>query len=84
MLFKLFFLLKDSFGPFNIFRYVSFRIIAALITSLVICLWLYPWFIRKLQMRQIGEVVRDSAVGPDHAQKAGTPTMGGVLIVFQG
>lgn len=82
MLFKLFFLLKDSFGPFNIFRYVSFRIIAALITSLVICLWLYPWFIRKLQMRQIGEVVRDSAVGPDHAQKAGTPTMGGVLIVF--
>lgn len=82
MLFKLFFLLKDDFSPFNLFRYVSFRVIAALITSLVICLVLYPWFIRKLQLRQIGEVVRSSTSGPDHASKAGTPTMGGVLMLL--
>ena len=80
MLFKLFFLLKDEYSPFNLFRYVSFRMIAALITSLLICLVLYPWFIRKLQLRQIGEVVRTD--GPDHASKAGTPTMGGVLMLL--
>ena len=81
MLFKLFFMLKDTFGPFNLFRYVSFRVIAALVTSLFICLFLYPWFIRKLQERQIGQVIREE--GPEsHYSKAGTPTMGGVLILL--
>lgn len=81
MLFKLFFALKDVYGPFNLFRYVSFRVIAALITSLLICLFLYPWFIRKLQERQIGQVIRKE--GPEsHYSKAGTPTMGGVLMLL--
>ncbi len=81
MLFKLFFLLKDVFTPLNIFRYVSFRVIAAMITSLVICFFLYPWFIRKLQARQIGQVIRES--GPQsHLSKKGTPTMGGVLMLL--
>lgn len=81
MLFKLFFMLKDTFGPFNLFRYVSFRVIAALMTSLFICLLLYPWFIRKLQERQIGQVIRKE--GPEsHFSKAGTPTMGGVLMLM--
>ncbi len=81
MLFKLFFMLKDVYGPFNLFRYVSFRVIAALVTSLLICLFLYPWFIRKLQERQIGQVIREE--GPEsHYSKAGTPTMGGVLILL--
>lgn len=81
MLFKLLFLLKDDFSQLNLFRYVSFRIIAAMLTSLLICLFLYPWFIRKLQSRQIGQVIRDD--GPEgHFSKAGTPTMGGVLMLF--
>ncbi len=81
MLFELFFWLKDEFSPFNVFRYVSFRVVAAMLTSLAISFLLYPWFIRKLQSQQIGQVIRED--GPDsHFDKAGTPTMGGVLILF--
>ncbi len=81
MLFELFFWLKDDFSPFNVFRYVSFRVVAAMLTSLLISFLLYPWFIRKLQSQQIGQVIRDD--GPEsHFSKAGTPTMGGVLILF--
>ncbi|MFW5967329.1 MAG: phospho-N-acetylmuramoyl-pentapeptide-transferase [Persicimonas sp.] len=81
MLFELFFWLKDEFGPLNVFRYVSFRTVAAMITSLLLSLFLYPWFIRKLQKQQIGQVIRED--GPEsHFEKAGTPTMGGVLILF--
>ncbi len=81
MLFELFFWLKDDFTPFNVFRYVSFRVVAAMLTSLLISFLLYPWFIRKLQSQQIGQVIRED--GPDsHFEKAGTPTMGGVLILF--
>lgn len=81
MLFELFFWLKDDFTPLNVFRYVSFRAVAAMLTSLVMSFLLYPWFIRKLQSQQIGQVIREE--GPQsHFSKAGTPTMGGVLILF--
>ncbi|AWV89530.1 phospho-N-acetylmuramoyl-pentapeptide-transferase [Bradymonas sediminis] len=81
MLFELFFWLKDYFSPLNVFRYVSFRTVAAMITALGMSLFLYPWFIRRLQMRQIGQVIRED--GPEsHFSKAGTPTMGGVLLLF--
>ena len=81
MLFELFFWLKDQWSPLNVFRYVSFRVVAAMLTSLVLSFFLYPWFIRKLQSQQIGQVIRDD--GPEsHLTKAGTPTMGGVLILF--
>ena len=81
MLFELFFWLKDDFTPFNVFRYVSFRAVAAMLTSLVMSFLLYPWFIKKLQSQQIGQVIREE--GPkSHFSKAGTPTMGGVLILF--
>lgn len=81
MLFELFFWLKDYFGPLNVFRYVSFRTVAAMITALGLSLFLYPWFIRRLQSRQIGQVIRED--GPEsHFSKAGTPTMGGVLLLF--
>lgn len=73
-------LLRDAFGPLNVFRYPTFRSIGAMATALVIALALYPWFIRRLQARQLGQVVRQS--GPEtHFSKAGTPTMGGVLII---
>ncbi len=81
MLFKLLFWLKDDYTFLNLFRYVSFRVIAAMVTSMLICLFLYPWFIEKLKLRQVGQVIRES--GPEsHFSKAGTPTMGGVLLLF--
>lgn len=73
--------LRDDFSALNLVRYVSFRTMAAFVTSLVICLVLYPWFIRALQQRAIGQPIRDD--GPkSHLAKAGTPTMGGALIML--
>jgi len=81
MLFHLFFYLRDDIGAFNVFRYVSFRIVAAFLTALLISFVLYPWLIKRLQAQQIGQVVRDD--GPQsHFSKRGTPTMGGSLILF--
>ncbi len=65
----------------NVLRYVPFRIIAATITAMLISFFLSPWFIRELQKKQIGQVVR--ADGPEtHKIKSGTPTMGGSLILL--
>ncbi len=80
MLFHLLFQLRDL-GPLRVFRYTSFRVMAAIATALLVTMLLYPWFIRKLQKGQIGEAIRDD--GPErHQQKAGTPTMGGALILL--
>jgi phospho-N-acetylmuramoyl-pentapeptide-transferase len=65
----------------NVLRYVSTRTLLGMLTALGISLLAGPWFIRRLQAMQIGERVRDD--GPaSHAKKAGTPTMGGSLILF--
>jgi phospho-N-acetylmuramoyl-pentapeptide-transferase len=65
---------------FNVFRYITFRTAMALVTALVLSLCLGPWMIRKLRERQIGETIRTD--GPErHRTKAGTPTMGGLLIL---
>lgn len=80
MLFHLFFELKEYFSPLNVFRYVSFRILVAFVTALAVSLALFPWFIRKLQERQIGQVVSTS-LGANHQGKQNTPTMGGLLII---
>jgi len=72
--------LAKYYGAFNVFRYITFRAAMAALTALVISLVLGPWVIRKLRARQIGEKIR--ADGPErHRQKAGTPTMGGLLIL---
>ena len=72
---------RGSFGPLNVFRYVTFRSMGAMATALVIAMWLFPWFIKLLQERQIGQVVRDD--GPQsHFSKKGTPTMGGILLLM--
>lgn len=81
MLFYLAEYLRDSISSLNIVRYVSFRIMAAFISSITISLVLYPWFIRMLRARAVGQVIREC--GPkSHMGKAGTPTMGGVLIIL--
>ncbi len=68
-------------GIFRLFGSPVFRGIAAGMTALIICMVLYPWLIRQLQRKQVGEVIRHD--GPEsHLAKRGTPTMGGTLLVL--
>jgi phospho-N-acetylmuramoyl-pentapeptide-transferase len=65
----------------NVLRYVPFRVLTATMTAMLLTFGLYPWFIRRLQSKQIGQIVRKD--GPEsHFSKAGTPTMGGALILL--
>src|ERR1039457_146945 len=65
---------------FNVFRYVTLRTAMASLTALFLCIALGPWLIGKLREFQIGQYIREE--GPEsHRKKAGTPTMGGVLII---
>jgi len=81
LLFHLLYPLKTVFGGFNVFRYITFRSIFAVLTALLISLVIGPWFIRKLREMQVGQYIRED--GPQsHFSKAGTPTMGGLMIVF--
>jgi phospho-N-acetylmuramoyl-pentapeptide-transferase len=67
------------FRPFRIFRYLTFRTAFATLTALLIGLVVGPYVIQKLREFQIGQYIREE--GPQaHQKKAGTPTMGGVLI----
>ncbi len=80
MFYHLFFPLAQQFSIFNVFRYVTFRTAYAALTALLISLIVAPMLIRLLQRRQIGQVIREE--GPQsHFSKAGTPTMGGLLIL---
>ncbi|MGH7438490.1 MAG: phospho-N-acetylmuramoyl-pentapeptide-transferase [Polyangiaceae bacterium] len=68
-------------GWLNVLRYVPFRVIAATVSAMLLSFVLAPWFIRELQKKQIGQVVRSD--GPEsHKIKSGTPTMGGALILL--
>src|SRR6185295_13448434 len=70
----------QQFSVLNVTRYITFRTAAASLTALAISLALGPWLIRTLREFQIGQVIRHE--GPaTHAPKAGTPTMGGLLIL---
>jgi len=81
MLYHLLYPLHTTISVFNVFRYITFRTIYASLTAFLICFFLGPWVIRKLSYMQIGQYVRDD--GPQtHLKKAGTPTMGGTLIIF--
>lgn len=67
------------FRPFRVFRYLTFRTAFATLTALMIALFVGPYVIQRLQEFQIGQYIREE--GPkEHQKKAGTPTMGGVLI----
>jgi phospho-N-acetylmuramoyl-pentapeptide-transferase len=81
----LYFLLYEKlyrvFSPFRIFGYVTVRTAFASLTALFLCIALGPWLIGKLREFQIGQYIREE--GPkSHQKKAGTPTMGGVLIII--
>jgi phospho-N-acetylmuramoyl-pentapeptide-transferase len=81
----LYFLLYEKLSalitPFRVFRYVTSRTAFASLTALFLCVALGPWLIHKLRQFQIGQYIREE--GPQsHQKKAGTPTMGGVLIII--
>ncbi|MBI3091140.1 MAG: phospho-N-acetylmuramoyl-pentapeptide-transferase [Candidatus Tectomicrobia bacterium] len=80
MLYELLVPLKAYIGAFNVFRYITFRTSYAIITGLLLSFLLGPVLIRLLKRYQIGESIRGD--GPqNHLSKAGTPTMGGLLII---
>jgi phospho-N-acetylmuramoyl-pentapeptide-transferase len=80
MLYHLLYPLHESWSVLNVFQYISFRAAYATITALLICFIFGPWLIGRLEAMQIGETIRSD--GPEHhRRKAGTPTMGGVLII---
>jgi len=81
MIYHFLYPLHTTISGFNVFRYITFRTIYASVTAFLICFFLGPWVIRKLTKLQVGQYIRED--GPEsHFQKAGTPTMGGVLILF--
>src|SRR3954462_6220420 len=80
MLYHLLYPFHTQLSVLNVTRYITFRTAAASLSALAISLALGPWMVRKLREFQIGQVIRQD--GPQtHRPKAGTPTMGGLLIL---
>ena len=80
MFYHLFYPLASDVGPLNVFRYITFRTGAATLTALFIAFLVGPPLIRKLASLRVGQPIRE--IGPAHQAKAGTPTMGGLLILL--
>jgi phospho-N-acetylmuramoyl-pentapeptide-transferase len=79
MLYYLLYPLRDVIVGFNVFRYITFRTAFAALTALLISFILGPWLIERMRHIKLGQFIREE--GPkSHQQKAGTPTMGGILI----
>lgn len=84
MIYHLFEYLQEAgydFPGVGLVKYITFRAMMAIMTALVVALWLGPKIIRKLQKLQIGEEIRDLGLEGQMAKK-GTPTMGGVIILL--
>jgi phospho-N-acetylmuramoyl-pentapeptide-transferase len=84
MIYELLFPLSEKFGwagVLNVLRYTPFRAIMSVLTAMMLSFFLAPWFIRTLRGKQIKQIIREE--GPkSHFSKAGTPTMGGALILL--
>lgn len=72
--------LADEWSAFNVFRYISFRSLAALMTALIISVLVGPRFIAWLRRIKCGQYIHEDVAA--HAGKAGTPTMGGIMMLF--
>ncbi|HEY5567019.1 MAG TPA: phospho-N-acetylmuramoyl-pentapeptide-transferase [Gammaproteobacteria bacterium] len=73
--------LTEIYSPFNVFSYLTMRAILSALTALVLSFTIGPYLIQRLTARRVGQPIRD--VGPQsHLPKAGTPTMGGALILL--
>src|SRR6516162_5820476 len=80
MLYDLLYPFHTRLSVLNVVQYITFRTAAASITAFVVSIAMGPWLIAKLREFQIGQVIRQE--GPtSHRAKAGTPTMGGLLIL---
>ncbi len=80
MLYHLLYPLAETIGAFNVFRYITFRTAAATLTALFLSFLLGPPLIRYLGRLRVDQPIR--AIGPNHQEKEGTPTMGGLLILL--
>ena len=81
MVLKLLYPLVRYFSFFNVFQYITFRAAYAALTALLLSLLFGPWLIQKLKRFNLSESIRED--GPkSHRAKSGTPTMGGILILF--
>ena len=81
MLYYLSQILAESYSGFNVFQYLTLRAILGTLTALIISFVIGPMMIRRLSIRQIGQTIRTD--GPQsHLNKAGTPTMGGAMILI--
>lgn len=81
MLYHLLYPLHQTYSGFNVFRYITFRALVGALVALALSFLLGPWLIRRLRQNQVGQTIRPD--GPEgHLAKAGTPTMGGTLILF--
>ncbi|MBN2140456.1 MAG: phospho-N-acetylmuramoyl-pentapeptide-transferase [Desulfovibrionaceae bacterium] len=78
MIYHLLYPLSAQISAFNVFRYITFRSIYALLTALVLTIFLGPAFIRWLKRLKCGQHIQED--GPNHQAKEGTPTMGGMII----
>ncbi len=86
MLYHLFCSLKEVFFGFNVFRYITFRAVGAIITAFLLSIILGPYVIKLLKSLNIGERIRSReevpGIYPMHKDKEGTPTMGGLIILI--
>ena len=80
MLYKLIYMFHTDISWLNVFRYITFRTIVSTLASLTFLFIFGNWVIGKLRALQVGEYIRDDGP-PNHLDKAGTPTMGGCLII---
>lgn len=81
MIYKWLYELSTEVSAFNVFRYITVRTFLSFLTAFVAGLWIGPYFIRRLVRKQVGQTIRED--GPQsHKKKAGTPTMGGTLILL--
>jgi phospho-N-acetylmuramoyl-pentapeptide-transferase len=80
VIYHLLYPLSSDLGAFNVVRYITFRTGAATLTALFLAFVLGPPVIRKLASLRVGQPIRE--IGPAHQDKAGTPTMGGLLILL--
>jgi phospho-N-acetylmuramoyl-pentapeptide-transferase len=80
MLYWLLYNLRGELSALNVTRYITFRTAVAALTALFLVLLLGPWMIERLRRLQVGQYIREE--GPKgHHEKAGTPTMGGILVL---
>ena len=81
LIYHILYTFHDQFSLLNVFRYITFRTAYASLTALLISLVLGPWLIDRLRHFQVGQYIRDE-VPTNHHNKAGTPTMGGILVIL--